>query len=485
MCEAPTLTTAKRIELQKRIADGAAAIASDRTFTAKIATATTALTALNTAATKCCTKALPAADRDLLRTLLKGSEQELDAFLVIYDALDAARTALNGQTKAAADYLRAVPAQIVNGANAPQLLADAAATRANVTSAGSGFEGAAKVYQDHWPDFERVLSAHIATQDAVARIDAVGKTLRSVPAMELHEKYETILAETQEVIRGVEAALQRKQKALLTTRGGEVKTLYDMLNPGANVVFQGMEPGTDQMKLHAASFGVQMPAAANLSECQLNCLGLSVWVMQATSPGSPFGFIVLDDPVQAMDDDHAEAFLSTMVPHLIDGCGKQVIVLSHVQSITDRLQVLNLSRPHRYFHLDNYGQTGPIVTEQARIGKMLAHIKECAQGNVQNREHAVDRLRVLIELLIRELHLKKVGTPAPSKYDNETARELLKLFRTIPGTTPQDHSALGDTVGFADPAHHSQVGYSTPLATAITPHIDRVTGLLKRYGLLT
>ena len=115
-----------------------------------------------------------------------------------------------------------------------------------------------------------------------------------------------------------------------------------MLNSGANVVFQGMEPGTDQMKLHAASFGVQMPAAANLSECQLNCLGLSVWVMQATSPGSPFGFIVLDDPVQAMDDDHAEAFLSTMVPHLIDSCGKQVNVLSHVQSITDRLQAINL-----------------------------------------------------------------------------------------------------------------------------------------------
>ncbi|NDG50673.1 MAG: hypothetical protein EBY30_16965 [Rhodospirillales bacterium] len=52
--------------------------------------------------------------------------------------------------------------------------------------------------------------------------------------------------------------------------------------------------------------------------------------MQATSSGSPFGFIRLDDPVQAMDDYHAEAFLSTMVPHLIDSCGKQVIILSHV-----------------------------------------------------------------------------------------------------------------------------------------------------------
>jgi hypothetical protein len=59
------------------------------------------------------------------------------------------------------------------------------------------------------------------------------------------------------------------------------------------------------------------------------------------------------------------------------------------------------------------------------------------------------------------------------------------LFRTIPGTTPQEHGGLADTVGFSDPAHHSQIGYSTPLATAITPHIDRVAGLLKKYGLLT
>lgn len=485
MCEAPTLTPAKRGELQKRITDGAAAIASDKAFTAKTAAASTALTTLNTAALKCCTKGLLPSDLTLLQNLLKGSEAELEAFLVNHDRLEAAKTTLSTETKAVADYLRGVSAKIVDGANAPQLLAEATATHDNITRACADFGAATRAYQDHWPTFERVLNDHIATHDVVARIDAVGKTLRSTAAMRLHEKYETILTETQEVIRAVETSLQLKQKALLTTRGGEVKTLYDMLNPGANVVFQGMEPGTDQMKLHAASFGVQMPAAANLSECQLNCLGLSVWVMQATSPGSPFGFIVLDDPVQAMDDDHAEAFLSTMVPHLIDSCGKQVIILSHVQSITDRLQTINLSRPHRYFHLDNYAQTGPVVTEQARIAKMLAHIKACAQGNVANREHAVDRLRVLIEVLIRELHMMKIGTPAPAKYDNATTGDLLKLFRTIPDTTPQEHSGLADTVGFADPAHHSQVGYSTPLATAINPHIDRVSGLLRRYGLLT
>lgn len=485
MCEAPTLSVAKRSELEKRIAEGAAAIASDKTFRIKATAVSTSFVALKAAAEKCCTKGPTDADRALLRTLLKGSETELDTFLALSDQLTASLVAFDEVVRKVEDYLRAIPTQIVEGANAPKLVADAAAVRGEAAQACRALATAVTAYRDQWPAFEFVLNARIATHDAVAKIDAVGKTLRSIPAMELHERYDLILAEAQELIRAVEAALQIKQAALLTTRGGEVKALYDMLNPGANVAFQGMEPGTDQMKLHATSFGVQMPAAANLTECQLNCLGLSVWIMQATTPGSPFDFIVLDDPVQAMDDDHAEAFLSRMVPHLIDDHGKQVVVLSHVQSITDRLQDINRSRPHRYFHIDNYTQIGPVVIEQARIAKMLAHIKACAQGNEANRAHAVDRLRVLIEVLIRELYLKNTGSIAPSNYDNAPTGELLKLFRTIPGTTPQEHSSLADTVGFADPAHHSQVGYSTPLATAIMPHIDRVSGLLKRYGLIT
>ena len=95
------------------------------------------------------------------------------------------------------------------------------------------------------------------------------------------------------------------------------------LRPG---VANSMEPGTDSMKLNATSFGTRMSAAANLSECQLNCLGLSMWLMRATTPASPFGFVLLDDPVQSMDDDHTEAVIADVVPHLLDQHGKQVII---------------------------------------------------------------------------------------------------------------------------------------------------------------
>jgi hypothetical protein len=142
-----------------------------------------------------------------------------------------------------------------------------------------------------------------------------------------------------------------------------------------------MEPGTDSMKLHASSFGTPMSAAANLSECQLNCLGIAMWLMRATTPSSPFGFVLLDDPVQSMDDDHAEAFISNIVPHLLDNHGKQVIVLSHVKRITERLRELNGARQVKLYHYESYEHTGPTVTEQIALQMLLAEIKGAARGN--------------------------------------------------------------------------------------------------------
>jgi hypothetical protein len=244
-----------------------------------------------------------------------------------------------------------------------------------------------------------------------------------------------------------------------------------------------MEPGTDSMKLHASSFGTPMSAAANLSECQLNCLGLAMWLMRATTPSSPFAFVLLDDPVQSMDDDHAEAFVTDIVPHLLDHHGKQVIVLSHVKRITDRLRELNGARAVRLYHYESYNRTGPDVTEQIRLRMLLAEIQGAARGNERNREYAVDRMRVLIENFIRELHLSQMGIPVPAQYDRATAKELLPLFQQITGTTQQEHVNLRDIVRFCDPAHHTQPGYAVPVLANIQPHIDRLNGLIQKYRL--
>jgi hypothetical protein len=281
-----------------------------------------------------------------------------------------------------------------------------------------------------------------------------------------------------------EAVLQRKQIELLDARGKDIKATYDQLNPGASVGFEAMEPGNEQLRLHASSFGVRMSAAANLSECQLNCLGLSFWLVRATTPGSPFGFILLDDPVQSMDDDHCEAFVSTLVPALLNQHRRQVIILSHEGRLIARIRDLNRSRDAIIYHYDGYERVGPSITEQVNLGRMLSELTGLAKGNEHNRALAVENLRKVGEEFIRELHLKSTGNPAPAKYDNAQPHELLELFRTIPGTLPDENDRLKDTFDFAGPAHHRPVGYVAPVTTNITPHIDRLRSLMKKYKLL-
>jgi hypothetical protein len=113
---------------------------------------------------------------------------------------------------------------------------------------------------------------------------------------------------------------------------------------------------------------------------------------------------------------------------------------------------------------------------------LLAEIAGASRGNEQNRKYCVDRIRVLIEHFVRELHLKQMGAPAPAQYDRVSAKDLLPLFQVINGTTPQEHVGLRDTVRFCDPAHHTQVGYAVPVQSNIQPHIDRLDGLIRKYG---
>jgi hypothetical protein len=185
-----------------------------------------------------------------------------------------------------------------------------------------------------------------------------------------------------------------------------------------------------------------------------------------------------------MDDDHTEAFITDIVPLLLDQHGKQVIVLSHVERITERLRKLNGSRQVKFYHYESYEREGPTITEQVKLKQLLADIRSAARGNEQNRKFAVDRIRVLIEHFIRELHLQVVGIPTPSpQYDRASANELLPLFRTITGTTQQEYVSLQDSVRFCDPAHHTQVGYSVPVQSNIQPHIDKLENLIGKYGL--
>ena len=72
--------------------------------------------------------------------------------------------------------------------------------------------------------------------------------------------------------------------------------------------------------------GVPAGALSVMSQGELHALALALFIPRATTPDSPFRFLVLDDPIQAMDPAKIGGFLDVLVELAKT---RQVIVFSH------------------------------------------------------------------------------------------------------------------------------------------------------------
>ncbi|WP_032375347.1 AAA family ATPase [Rhodococcoides fascians] len=85
--------------------------------------------------------------------------------------------------------------------------------------------------------------------------------------------------------------------------------------------------------------GVASEALSVMSQGELHALALALFIPRATTPNSPFRFIVLDDPIQAMDPAKIDGFikvLSTLAKT------RQVIVFSHDDRLATAIRQLSV-----------------------------------------------------------------------------------------------------------------------------------------------
>lgn len=94
-----------------------------------------------------------------------------------------------------------------------------------------------------------------------------------------------------------------------------------------------------QLELDVTIDGSPGAALGVMSQGEINALALSIFLPLATMPESPFGFLVIDDPVQAMDPAKVDGLaraLDKAAAH------RQVIVLTHDNRLADGLRYLNI-----------------------------------------------------------------------------------------------------------------------------------------------
>lgn len=338
-------------------------------------------------------------------------------------------------------------------------------------------------YNKSFNEFRPVFERELSDEATVAKYTELIDILINFKSIKILARAKAIDNEFLEAQRVTDEYILQKQKSVLTSREADILRWYGLLSPNQDVKFSGLEPGRNEFSLKAESFGRKMNAAASLSQSQLNCLGLSIYISSVTDLSSPFRFIFFDDPVQAMDDDHHESFLVNIVPELKKH-GFQIIILTHIKETADRLREINYTSDFAYFRFDKLQATGPVVVEHAILSNDIKKIKQFAQGNEENREMAVDRIRVLCENIIREAYLKSFSIRIPVPHNRATASSLMPFFTKTPNVTPAIVTELQDTITWSNPAHHTQPGYTIPNESNIKPHIERLERIIKTLGLL-
>ncbi|MFJ9481650.1 AAA family ATPase [Streptomyces mirabilis] len=88
----------------------------------------------------------------------------------------------------------------------------------------------------------------------------------------------------------------------------------------------GGTPGRGKVVLDVSVDDMSAPAYSVMSQGELHSLALSLFLPRATHADSPFGFLVIDDPVQSMDPEKVEG-----LARVLDACARdrQVIVFTH------------------------------------------------------------------------------------------------------------------------------------------------------------
>jgi energy-coupling factor transporter ATP-binding protein EcfA2 len=93
------------------------------------------------------------------------------------------------------------------------------------------------------------------------------------------------------------------------------------------------------VELHVQVDGVDGAALGVMSQGELHCLALSLFIPRATLPESPFRFIVIDDPVQSMDPARVDGLARVLEAAAKD---RQVVVFTHDDRLPEAARRLGL-----------------------------------------------------------------------------------------------------------------------------------------------
>jgi hypothetical protein len=170
-----------------------------------------------------------------------------------------------------------------------------------------------------------------------------------------------------------------------------------------------------RVQVNAQSYGVDLQSAvSSLSESKLNALGLCVSIANAVRTPGPWGFIVLDDPIQSWDDEHEWQFIQ-VIRTLVEDERKQVVLLSHKQAWVDQVATGCRTINGLRWNITSYTKKGPSIAtadwaeidERIREADKIARDPEASPVKLQQAEEEVRIAICQLVARVAERRLKR------------------------------------------------------------------------------
>jgi predicted ATPase len=253
-----------------------------------------------------------------VRGLLGAMPHVLNLDLGSLDPTGSARAAWQSWTELTRD-----------GATPAALSQDAAASLQAVRAAVANLKAAAGAEARRRSEAWQPVAAALAAWAGVARSS---------------ETASANLAEVRKAIAWIREAGQDIRDARMEQFTAKSAEIWSMLRQESNVDLGPIRlAGTAtqrRLTLDVNVDGVGSAALSVMSQGELHALGLTLFLPRATADESPFRFVVIDDPVQAMDPSKVDGLARLLAK---TGESRQVIVFTHDDRLPEAIRRLQLA----------------------------------------------------------------------------------------------------------------------------------------------
>ena len=338
-------------------------------------------------------------------------------------------------------------------------------------------------YKDQFHRIKPILEAKISSTEEVRTIGLLQDFWNKWPEIAEAVRYTRFESKFSELEAKLRSFIAQKQEERLEEKARDIREWYELLNPNEDVTFSRIRVTKTALRLVGQSYGKEIEAPAIFSHSQINCLGLAVYLVQATSVGD-VGLVVLDDPVQSMDESHSERLKSDLVDRLIE-TGHQVIVLTHLDRFAENLALFHARRfPYR-IEFTGYSQAGPSFEEKPpQLQDYLDQADEYKTGNAERRRQAGGCIRRAVERIPKALYQQTTGS-LPAKYrDLSFPRLKGDLVPKCDQLSPQEADGIRATYDFVVSHPHDDMTVEPPTPEQLESHINRLRQLCYKHNLI-